>query len=148
MSLALSPPFDEWDVPRHELVRRAELLIGRTLRPYAAVVPELGNLGEIDKGKLGKAVELFLGRPSSAKGEPDFPKARLDAKVVPLVKRARAGLQVKEFTYVSTPSIRTLKAETWPSSSVRRKISALLLYFEYVKGAHYLDPEDRRGGCL
>src|SRR4051794_29242041 len=105
------PPFTSWDVSRKEVLRRAELVKGRTLRAFLPWVPELTNQGAADKGKLGKAMERFLGRPSFVRGEPDFPKAGLDLKVVPLIQRPRAGLQVKEFTYVSTPAPATLARE-------------------------------------
>ncbi len=106
-----------------ELLERAGALAGRSLAALAdqadQVLPrELARA----KGWIGQLVEALLGATADNRSLPDFEALGVELKTVPV---DRAG-QPKESTFVCTASLGELAAQTWPTSTVRKKLSRVL----------------------
>ena len=85
------------------------------------------------KGVLGRVVEQYYGIPRNNSPEPDFPRAKVELKVVPLeIKNDEFG--IKEPTSISLINYMTLVDERWDEASVRKKLNSILfVFFEFVE---------------
>jgi DNA mismatch repair protein MutH len=81
------------------------------------------------KGRVGRIVEEYFGfRHQDNNPEPDFPKCGTELKTLPMLQ-TREGYRVKERTVISMIDFTALQAESWQSSSVRRKLGRILFVF-------------------
>jgi DNA mismatch repair endonuclease MutH len=122
--------FDPKTATEAEIIQRAESLPGRLVGSLEDLVGGRSGQG---KGDVGLTVERFFGIAQNALPEPDFPAARIELKVVPLVHRG-GSLQVKERTVISMIDYNSLVLETWTDAHVRRKLHILFVFFEHLPG--------------
>jgi DNA mismatch repair protein MutH len=111
-----------------EIVAFARRLRGKTLRE---VLPASGRLRETaagDKGRIGHLVERVFGLPRSSQQGPDFTKAGIELKVVPL-KRSSRSTRAKERTSVTMIDYDALVDESWSTAKVRKKLQKILFVF-------------------
>ncbi len=108
---------------QQELLRRCELLAGKTLGQLASElgmsVPE--NL-QRNKGWVGMLLEAYLGADAGNQTEPDFTDLGIEMKTLPI----NALGQPKESTYVCTVSLEQTGELSWQNSWIRRKLANVL----------------------
>jgi DNA mismatch repair endonuclease MutH len=127
------PDFDYRTANEQQILERAELLEGMRLGdiPGATFASAEAARG---KGEAGHAVEAWFGIPPNPLADADFPAARIELKVVPLVSSGDGdSLRVKERTVVSLIDYFALAGETWATASVRKKLKILFVYFEHLR---------------
>lgn len=114
-----------------QIMERALLLRGKTLRELAGSSRTVAERAPGDKGLVGQVVERFFSIAQNAASAPDFAGAGIELKVVPLkaVTRPKRGLRVKERTSVTMISYHELIEETWKDASVRKKLESILFVF-------------------
>lgn len=128
MATLLCGEFRGETASKEEIVAFARRLRGKTLRE---VLPASGRLRETaagDKGRIGHLVERAFGLPRSSQQGPDFAKAGIELKVVPL-KRSSRSTRAKERTSVTMIDYDALVDETWSTAKVRKKLQQILFVF-------------------
>ena len=93
--------------------------------PFKGATPVRG------KGEVGLALEHYFGIPPNSRAEADFSGAGIDIKVVPVVSIAN-GWKIKECTVISMINYPTLVDENWEKASVRKKLSILFVFVQYL----------------
>ena len=131
-ALEQDPAFDYRTAPLSSILARASLLRGHVLGDivgarFTAAEPRRG------KHEVGAAIEHFFGIPSNSRSEADFSGARIELKVVPLV-RVGSELRVKERTVISMIDYEELILERWDRATVRKKLNILFIFFEHIAG--------------
>ncbi len=120
-----SPPRD-----LAELLLRAQALTGRTVGELAqALGAALPTAPQRSKGTCGILVERALGARAGSLPGPDFSELGIELKTLPINRRGRP----KESTFVCALNLSTITSESWPTSTVRRKLARVL--FMPVEGS-------------
>jgi DNA mismatch repair endonuclease MutH len=124
--------FDYRTASETEILARAHELEGRLLGglPGARFTAATGGRG---RAEVGHAIESHFGIPKNRSPLPDFPRAGIELKVVPL-RRTGRGLGVKERTVISQIDYVKLMDQTWDTASVRSKLKILFVFFEHLDG--------------
>jgi DNA mismatch repair endonuclease MutH len=131
--------FDHRTATRDEILARASLMQGRTLRELAggALTPLIS--GSRTRGDVGAIVEAWFGITPNSVAAADFPGAGIELKTVPL-SGSGVGQTVKERTVLSMVDYDALTTETWATASVRHKLDRILLvYYQWAAGVDIHD---------
>jgi len=111
-----------------DLLRFAKRLVGKRV----VDLMETSNGSRVDpvrtKSAMGDLVEEYFGLPKSSAKGPDFAKAGIELKVVPLVKGAR-GFRIKERTKITHIDFEDVFNTAWERSAVRAKTRNVLFVF-------------------
>lgn len=123
--------FNAATATKEQIIERAVLLRGKTLRDLTGSSRTVAERAPGDKGLVGQLVERFFSIEQNNVSAPDFESAGIELKVVPLksVTRPKRGLRVKERTSVTMINYRELIEETWKDASVRKKLASILFIF-------------------
>ncbi len=132
--------FDPLAAGKDEVMARAGFLRGMTIARVAeasALATGSARIATVHtKGLPGKVIEAYFSISPNTSPEPDFRAARIELKVVPLIRRGARELVVKERTSISMIDYKALIHERWESASVRKKLDAMLLvYYSTWPGA-------------
>ncbi|MBA3363504.1 MAG: hypothetical protein H0T07_03755, partial [Actinobacteria bacterium] len=121
--------FDYRTASEGEILAKAAELEGRLLGsiPGARFTAATGGAG---RAEAGHAIESHFGIPKNPSPLPDFPRAGIELKAVPLRLTGR-GLGVKERTVISIIDYMTMPEQTWATASVRKKLKILFVFFEH-----------------
>ncbi len=89
-----------------------------------------------NKGEMGQLLEqYYFGYKPNSKSQPDFPKAGLELKSTPMIKRSNGDLSAKERLVLNIINYEVEADLGWEKSTVWRKNRRLLLmFYVYVKG--------------
>lgn len=121
----------------------ANLLIGHKLydvldsKDRKTLCKQFNNRG---KGDFGLALEKYYFKINPGnKSVPDFEKARVELKSLPLKKTAK-GWWAKERLKFNSINYRGLAKEKWESCSLMNKNGhILLIFYKYIKGVPYIE---------
>lgn len=113
-------------LPRHEAVRRINLLAGKDLRAMADEykIP-VWKHGRENKGWAGLVIERYLGLPQNSRQAPDFGDWEL--KVVPLRKDADGNLRVKESMAITMLEPAEVLANKFEDSHLYDKLRSMVV---------------------
>jgi len=123
--------FKPRDATRSEIEDRVRGLRGMILGDIPLLRPpneERRNLGDI-----GVAIESWFGLEGDSLMRPDFWKAGIELKEVPLVKGAK-GYRCSQKTFITVIDYVSMKDEEWVSAHVRPKLNTLLVFVEVLPG--------------
>ncbi len=130
--MSLLENYDNTDID--SIVKYANKLVGKTIDNILTTSPYEINFKLKDKGNIGKIIEKhwFDIEPNNSP-EPDFDKAGIELKIIPLVQQ-KTKITVKERTKVCSIDYRKLVQETWNKSHAKEKLNKVLfIYFLYDK---------------
>ncbi len=115
----MSSPPDNVD----ELMQRASSLSGKTLIDIASFhrIPMPKDFKK-EKGWVGELLEIALGATARNLPEPDFQLLGIELKTIPLSKHKRP----KESTFVCTAPLNRPVADSWETSTVKKKLNQVL----------------------
>ncbi len=126
----------------HELLGQAQTLEGRTARVLADEVDRPAfNASPKPVGKtgVGALVQLYMGRATDNRREPDFKEFGIELKTLPMKALGKSSSwTVKEPTSITMINYFEVDKEEWPAAYVRHKIDHVL----WVPYEH--DFEDKR----
>ncbi len=131
---------------------RTEELLGKSfndivsLSPFNKGTKEPSSIEQHGKGAPGQLIEYFgFGIEKNNEEEPDFIKAGIELKVVPLKKLKRSpDLSVKERTKICSINYPKLYKETWQDSHARKKLRKVLFLYYYYDRSEMMDSEVKK----
>jgi DNA mismatch repair endonuclease MutH len=127
-SQTIGSTFDPATADEAEIMARAALLEGQTLGELEDLTPH--GVPVAGKGSAGLMIERFFGITANSLSAPDFPRAGIELKVVPVVTTAKGGRRIKERTVISMIDYPMIVGETWQTAHVRRKLDLLLVFYK------------------
>jgi DNA mismatch repair endonuclease MutH len=111
---------------------RAAWLPGRRLSEVVANRSLVSVSGASNKGTVGAVIEQYFGIRPNSDPRPDFHRATIELKTVPLRPRD-SKIVPKERTFISMIDYHALPAEEWATAAVRKKLGRILfVYYGWV----------------
>ncbi len=112
------------------IVNYANKLVGKTI---GEILPSQ-NINIKNKGIVGTIIEEYwFGIKPNSSPKPDFEKAGIELKIIPLIQQ-KTKLSVKERTKICSINYKELTLETWESSHAKKKLNKILfIYYLYDK---------------
>jgi DNA mismatch repair protein MutH len=105
------------------LQERVAALAGLSLSQCAARIGlSVPSSQKRQKGWIGNLMEKALGADAKCLPIPDFSKLGIELKTLPIGKNGKPT----ESTFVSSIALKNIQKETWPTSTVFRKLSHVL----------------------
>lgn len=123
-------PYFELDILIH--AKKAE---GESLQSIIENSPRsIKETTKSNKGQVGNLIEEnWFGIPNNSVQGPDFEKAGIELKVIPLTMTKKNELDVKERTKITSIDYNSLINEKWDSSHAKIKLNKVLfVFFQYV----------------
>jgi DNA mismatch repair endonuclease MutH len=124
--------YDDTSIP--SILKYSKQFIGKSIQEIVNKSPYDYQTKKSDKGSIGKLIEKHgFGIEPNNSPEPDFPKAGLELKVIPLINRKRT-ITVKEKTKICSINFNELINENWIYSPAKKKLNKVLfIYYLYDK---------------
>jgi DNA mismatch repair protein MutH len=108
-----------------ELLETAHHLKGKTIRDILN-----GKKADLHKGSVGNIIESeAFGVATNNDARPDISDLGIELKVIPLKKKSKGGLDIKERTKICSINYIELVKEKWSTSHARIKLNKILFIF-------------------
>lgn len=126
---------------RQSVVEYAKRLEGATLRTVLENVDGVASENSRAKGSFGLALERwYFMYQNNSDSRPDFWEIGVELKSTPVIRGKRGEVRPKERISLTQINYMSIVAETFETSSLKKKMSSLLVvFYEYLPGQSSLD---------